>query len=135
MISKQTKALVNYWATTADHDFSTIGILFKAGKYAESLFFGHLVLEKILKALVVAKTEEQAPKIHDLIRLTEIAKTVLNKSEIKLLNKANSFNLRARYPDYKFSFYKLATKKYTQRYIKEIESLYKKLCHELKQQK
>lgn len=52
--------------------------LFKIKRYSDSLFFGHIVLEKILKALVVQKTKNQAPYSHDLIRLQETVKLELS---------------------------------------------------------
>ena len=130
-----TKKIIEYWQKTAEHDYEIMLYLFKGKKYSESLFFGHIVLEKILKGLVVEKTKKQAPYIHDLIRLREIAELELSQDEIKLLNKVNEFNIRARYPEYKLQFYKQCDKEYTKNYFDEIIKLYKKLCQKLKQKK
>lgn len=124
-----------YWLKTAENDYDTMQALFKAKRYSDSLFFGHLVLEKMLKSLVVLATKQQAPFIHDLIRLAELADIPLSDEETAFLNKVNDFNLRARYPDYKLRFYKQCTRKYTQSHRKKIEVLYKKLCQEQKQKK
>jgi len=135
MTEQNVKKIVEYWRKTAEYDYKTMVFLFKGKEYSNSLFFGHIVLEKILKALVVQRTKEQAPYIHDLVRLQEIAKLELSKEEINFLNKINDFNIRARYPEYKLQFYKACTKKYTEDYFYKIIELYKKLCQELKQKK
>ena len=132
MNEKQTHHVVAYWSKTAKHNYDTLLSLFKARRYSDSLFFGHLLLEKMLKALVVKKTKTQAPFTHDLIRLQQTAALDLTEEEIQLLNKVNDFNIRARYPDYKLKFYKVCTKEYTQKHLNQITSLYEKLCQKLK---
>lgn len=126
---------IDYWTKTAKHDFDTMLVLFETKRYSDSLFFGHIVLEKILKGHVVRHTKEQAPYIHDLVRLQEIANMVLSPEEIALLNSVNDFNIRSRYPEYKLLFYKTCTKKYAEEYRDGIVALYKKLCQKLKQKK
>ena len=130
-MSKFTKKdLVNYWVKTAKHDYKTMMALFNSKRYSDCLFYGHIVLEKILKALVVQQTEKQSPYSHNLLRLSQYAKLeeCLQSAEIELLGKVNDFNIRARYPDYKFRFYKKATLPYTVKYLSLIKNLYKKLC-------
>ena len=41
---------INYWRITALKDWDAVGHLFEKGDYLHALFFGHLVLEKLLKA-------------------------------------------------------------------------------------
>ncbi len=64
---------IHYWEATAKHDYETMLILFDAKRYSDCLFFGHIVLEKLLKGLVVKNTKEQAPFTHDLARLEQRA--------------------------------------------------------------
>ncbi len=109
--------------------------LFKSKRYVSSLFFGHIVLEKILKALVVEKTQKQAPFTHDLVRLYKLTQIERTEADRKILLDVSDFNIRARYPEWKLRFYKVCTKEYTQKYILEIDKLYKKLCQELKPKK
>jgi len=121
------KKLVKYWQETAAYDYDTMKSLVKSRRYASSLFFGHIVLEKILKALVVNQTKAHALYTHNLILLMKISKVELNKSEIDLLKMVNDFNIEARYPEYKLKFYKFCTE--------EVDKLYKKLCQKLKPKK
>lgn len=46
---------INYWLESAEHDLETSDTLFQADKYDWSLFIGHLVLEKLLKAVFLKK--------------------------------------------------------------------------------
>lgn len=135
LTKKQINELTNYWRKTAEHDFETLEALFKGKRYSDALFFGHIVLEKILKAHFVFYNVKQAPYTHDLLRLYEKSGLKLNKFEIEYLNRVNDFNIRARYPDFKLSFYKRATKSYAEKNIRTIRQLYKKLCLELEQKR
>ena len=135
MDNSQTKKIVNYWKETAECDYKVMNSLFKSKEYYGCLFFGHIVLEKILKALAVQEIKQQAPYIHDLVRLEEIANIELSEEEVKILKEVSAFNLKTRYPDYKLKFYKLCTKEFTKDYFNKIIILYKKLCQKLTQKK
>lgn len=129
------KKLVKYWQETAAYDYDTMKSLVKSQRYASSLFFGHIVLEKILKALIVNETKKYAQCTYDLVRLMEYSKISLSQKEIDLLNEINKFNIKARYPEHKSQFYKLCAKEYSSSYIREVDKLYKKLCQKLKPKK
>ena len=129
---KQLKEHINYWQITARHDYETMLGLFKIKRYSDALFFGHIVLEKILKALVVKATKKEAPKIHDLVRLGKLSEIDLTLDEWESLKMVNRFNMRTRYPDIKFQFYKLSDAKYTKENLDKIVKIYKKLCLLLK---
>jgi hypothetical protein len=55
------KKIIDYWKKTAQHDYEAMNDFFKIKRYVEALFFGHIVLEKILKAHVVKQTGIHAP--------------------------------------------------------------------------
>jgi len=124
--------LVKYWKDTAAHDYETMVSLYNSKRYSDCLFFGHIVLEKILKALAVKRVKQQAPLIHDLVRLQEIAGLNLEDDVIALFDRINEFNIRARYPDYKTEFYKRCDKKYADKYLSAIKKIYSALCLKLK---
>lgn len=102
---------VLYWINCAEHDLSTADKLFEAGKYDWTLFLGHLVLEKALKALFVKQNENLIPpKIHNLVRLAELSHLEFDDETRIFFDRVNDFNLEVRYPEYKNEFYKLCTK-------------------------
>lgn len=127
--------IVKYWQKTAEHDHKTMLGLFEIKRYSDSLFFGHIILEKTLKGLTVKKTREQAPYIHNLTKLAELAECDLLEEEMDLLDAVNKFNISCRYPEHKLEFYKRCNKEYTKNYFDKIVKLYKKLCQQLKQNK
>lgn len=121
MVAKKEKEdiekIVKYWQKTSERDFETMNDLFGIKRYPESLFFGHIVLEKILKCLVVKETGIEAPYTHNLAKLSELAKCNLFKEEMNLLDDVNKFNIRARYPEYKMRFFKQCNREYTKNYL------------------
>jgi len=134
-MSKNVKALIKYWQLSAEHDYITMRGLFGIKRYSDCLFFGHIILEKILKALVVQNTKQPARYSHNLIVLSEDAGLSFSEQDLKLLDSINRFNIRSRYPDVKFNFYKICTKKYSQEYLDKIIKLYKLLCQKLEKEK
>ena len=129
---KNIKELVKYWVQTTKHDFKTMMGLFNLKRYSDTLFYGHLVLEKILKALIVQNKKKHPQPTHNLLVLLKEAGIDLEKEEVEFLAEVNKFNIRTRYPDYKLSFYKIATLKYTRPRLEKIKLLYKKLCQKIK---
>jgi AbiV family abortive infection protein len=103
---KSEQEVVNYWLTASKEDFESAEILFKNKKYHHALFFCHLSIEKMLKAIIVKSTKTAPPLIHDLIRLAERAALDLNEAQKNDLAEITTFNIDARYDDYKLSFRK-----------------------------
>lgn len=111
------RRIIKYWSLTSRQDFETAEILFENKKYSHSLFFCHLSVEKLLKALIVQKTHVAPPLLHDLVRLAQKADIVLSSTIRDQLVEINSFNIQSRYDDYKLSFYKKAKKRFAAKYI------------------
>ncbi|MCX6719248.1 MAG: HEPN domain-containing protein [Candidatus Taylorbacteria bacterium] len=126
---------VKYWVNGAERDYATMEVLLTSKRYPESLFFGHIVLEKMLKAFVVLETKEQPPKIHDLSYLAKLANLDLEKDVLDYFELVNKFNIRARYDDYKKAFYETCTKEYTEVNFQRITEAYKKLCQKMTQKR
>jgi len=110
------------------YDYKTMLSLCKSKRYSACLFFGYLVLEKALKALVIEKTKDYAPRIHNLRRLAELARITLSPDELDFLSIVNEFNMAGRYPEEKFDFYKLCNKTYADKFLPKIKKMHKRLC-------
>ena len=132
LTDKQIKNNIKYWVEGATHDYDIYLSLKKNKKYSGALFFGHLVLEKALKATVVGLTKNYAPRIHDLAYLATLAKLDLSKENLLLLKQVNIFNMNTRYPDDRNNFYKICTAEFANKYYKEIEKIYRKICQSQK---
>ena len=65
--------LMNYWIENANEDYNVMNVLFSNKKNNYCLFFGQMVIEKLLKALYAKNNKEtpHAPKTHDLLYLAE----------------------------------------------------------------
>ena len=126
---------VKYWTDSAERDYATMEVLLSSKRYPESLFFGHIVLEKMLKAFVVLETKEQPLKSHDLSLLAKLANLDLEKDVLDYFELVNKFNVRARYDDYKQAFYKTCTKEYVDEHFQKITKQYKNLCQLMTQKK
>ncbi len=117
------KKIVTHWIETSDEDFITMETLFHSKSFGWALFLGHISTEKLLKALYVKKFEEHAPFTHNLYRLAELIGLEMSDEYADWLDEITSFNLNARYDDYKKEFYKLCTPQYTETWIEKIKDL------------
>ncbi len=87
--------------------------LYGGGKrYDYALFFVHLSLEKLLKAIHYHRKDSNPLPIHDLVELSKRAEIEMAEPQLADLKEISSFNLSARYDDYKKNFYKKANKEY-----------------------
>ena len=87
---------------------------------------------KTLKAAYVKHISANIPYTHDLVKIAEKAKLELTELQKNLLDEITTFNIKARYPDFKGRFYKKATRKFTERYIVKIKELRKWLIQKSK---
>ena len=115
--------LIKYWIDSSDHDFLAMGHLFEKGDYTWSLFIGHLVIEKLLKAWYVQNLSNTPPFIHDLVRLAEKGGLSLDEDQMDLLDTISTFNLQARYDDYKMEFQCKCTQEFTEKWLDIIKEL------------
>ncbi len=115
--------IVKHWIETSDEDFKTMLVLYDSKSYSWSLFLGHLSIEKLLKALFVKKNKKHAPFLHNLYRLAELNEISMTDEQSDWLDKITSFNLNARYDDYKREFYSLCSVEFTTEWIEKIKIL------------
>jgi len=90
---------IEYWKTGSDEDFAAAQALLEKGHFRHSLFCAHLALEKMLKAHVTRKINDVPPRIHNLVRLAEIADLNLDTEQEQFLREFNVYQLEGRYPD------------------------------------
>ena len=90
---------VRYWRNGAEEDWAVALELIERRKIRHALFIAHLALEKTLKAHVCRVTNDLAPRIHNLVKLSEIAHMKLSETDIDLLAEVNEFNIEGRYPE------------------------------------
>lgn len=90
---------IAYWRNGASEDWEVAQELVQNGRTRHGLFFAHLALEKALKAHVCDQTKDLAPRIHNLVRLAELAAIPASVEQMRVLAEMNAFNIEGRYPD------------------------------------
>lgn len=97
------KDLAKRWDDSADDNWRTAQILFDNKQYSDCLFFGHLTLEKALKARILRVTDTLPPVSHNLVLLARTAGLTLGKTQEQDLAEITTFNIDARYDIIKLS--------------------------------
>lgn len=115
--------IVKHWINTSDEDFETMISLYNSKSYSWSLFLGHISIEKLLKAYYVKKNKTHAPFTHNLYRLAELNEIEMSNEQSDWLDKITSFNLNARYDDYKREFYSMCTEDFSTYWIEIIKTI------------
>ena len=123
--------IMNYWIESSDKDYEVMIDLQKqlnlqkSKRNSYALFFGHLLIEKLLKAIYAKnnKNNPYAPKSHDLDYLAEKMNLEITEHQNDLLITISRFNMEARYGDYKKTFENKCTDEYTDNQIKNIEEV------------
>jgi len=124
--------IMRYWIDSSEVDFKAMENLFNNGHYVWALFIGHLVIEKLLKAYHVKNVDVSVPPIHDLTKIAEKADLTLSENQKDFLDEVTTFNIKARYPDYKNRFFKKATREFTEIYITKIKEFRQWLIEKIK---
>ena len=119
---------IAYWRNGAEDDWDAAKQLIDGSKIRQGMFFAHLALEKLLKAHVCKNSGKLAPKIHNLVRLSEIAGLQLKPEDIEILAEMNEFNLEGRYP---VTFLPPPTKKESLEFMKKAEGIFEWLTQKL----
>ncbi len=123
---------IDYWLKSAAHDLASAETLFQNSRNDWCLFLGHLVIEKIMKAFFVRDNQNHTPPFtHNLSVLASHTNLKLTAEQEAFLLELNQFNIRARYPDYKFEFYKKCTPEFTEHYFTKIKDLYQWLLTQI----
>jgi HEPN domain-containing protein len=123
---------IAYWVSTAVDDLESIDYLFNGKKYVQALFFAHLSLEKILKALWVKNNElDFPPKTHNLSYLYENSKIALSEEQTDFLQTMNVYQIEGRYPDYISQLHNSTSKEKAETIINESKKLFQCLQEKL----
>lgn len=115
--------LVKYWMDTAERDLETVEHLFDSGDYHWALFIGHLVVEKLFKALYVQNIGGMPPRIHDLARLAGRCGLEPDEAMLDKLDMISRFNLSVRYPDYQQEIYRMCTRSFSLEALDSIKEM------------
>jgi HEPN domain-containing protein len=112
MMTKQD--YINFWIEQAEDDWSAVDTLFKGKNFMQSLFFAHLVIEKLCKSLWIKYNDENVPpRTHNLIHLLTSTPIDLSDERSELLLNLHRFQLEGRYPDYLTKMHNICNEQFT----------------------
>lgn len=115
---------IDFWISQADDDWNAVDTLYKGKNYLQSLFFAHLVIEKLCKSLWIKyNTDNVPPKTHNLIHLISSTPIELTDDKSELLLILNRFQLEGRYPEYLTKMHKICNKQFTKSTINSTNEL------------
>lgn len=120
-----TGKTISYWRETAAYDMETARVLQERARNPSALFFGHLALEKLLKALVVKATGTHAPLTHRLAKLASLTGHEAPPDFATDLELITEFNIEGRYPEDKLLLYAKCTPEFTAGHMARIEEIYR----------
>jgi HEPN domain-containing protein len=115
--------IYRYWIDSSDKDYKTMIHLYESKDFSWSLFLGHIVIEKLIKATVVKSINDHAPFTHDLTKLADLSNLEFTEEQLDWLDTITAFNLNARYESYKQAFYIKCTPEYSKEWIDKIQNL------------
>jgi HEPN domain-containing protein len=118
------KQHIDYWLNSAKDSWETAMFNYEGKQRLAALFFFHLTIEKVLKAIWVKDNVSNIPTFtHDLQKL--LSETSLNApaEHYDYLSVMNAWNIESRYPDYKNTLSKIATDEYLLSHYKKTKQL------------
>ncbi|KKQ34264.1 MAG: HEPN domain protein [Candidatus Nomurabacteria bacterium GW2011_GWB1_37_5] len=116
--------MIAYWRKSAQEAKEAAYDNFRSGHPDWGFFLWHLAIEKLLKGILIKKGLIPPP-VHDLEKLSLTAKLTLDQKQRAWLSEITSYNINARYDDYKRQFYKKVTQDdYATKWQKICEDFY-----------
>ena len=122
------KQHVDYWLRSVAENMKDMRAAINGKRRTNAMFCGHLAVEKTLKALCAVRGIT-IYREHNLLKLAKEAGLIaaLTTAQQEDLLTITSFNIEARYDDFKLRFYAMCTPKYVNAWSKKITMWYKEL--------
>jgi HEPN domain-containing protein len=122
------KQHVDYWLHGATENMKDMRAAIKSKRRSMAMFCGHLAIEKMLKGLCTVRGVN-IQREHKLIKLAKESglNTTLSFEQREELSIITSFNIEARYDDFKMRFHSTCTPQYITEWSKKITTWYKDL--------
>ena len=94
-----------------------------SGRYLYVLFCCQQAAEKMLKALISERTNDFPPRVHQLVRLAEVAKIELSDEHLELLLELSAYYIQTRYPEELPSLGAKVTGPYSREVLRKTEEI------------
>jgi len=90
---------IERWVEQARYDLETARAMQQSSRYLYVVFCCQQAVEKVLKALIVHKTSDFPPRLHNLPRLAEIAGVGLDPDREAFIGELSGYYIQTRYPE------------------------------------
>jgi HEPN domain-containing protein len=87
------------WVDQAQYDLETAKAMLSSGRHLYVLFCCQQAVEKALKAIIVRRTGELPPRVHNLLRLAEAAQVQPSADQSRFLGELSAYYIQSRYPE------------------------------------
>ncbi|MBU1671697.1 MAG: HEPN domain-containing protein [Actinobacteria bacterium] len=87
------------WIEQSKYDLETARAMLDSSRYLYVLFCCQQALEKILKAIIVKRSGDMPPRIHNLMRLAEKGQIVLSDERADFVRELSAYYIQTRYPE------------------------------------
>jgi len=118
-----------HWIEKAQYDLDTAKAMIKTGRYLYVLFCSQQAIEKILKAIIAKRTNKHPPRIHNLVRLAELASLELNKGQDVFIKTLTRFYIKTRYPEVVKKISVTVNSKFAKEYYIKTKEMYRCLSN------
>jgi len=109
---------IDFWIEQAEDDWKAVFTLYNGKNYLHSLFFAHLVVEKLCKSLWIKHNSENIPpRTHNLIHLLSATPIEVANDKSEFLLNLNRFQLEGRYPEYLTKMHNICNETFTKSMI------------------
>jgi HEPN domain-containing protein len=122
---------VEYWLDIAEYDLETARAMQQSERYLYTVFMWQQALEKLLKAIHIQQTGDEAPRTHNLVYLLGLLNLPQPPEYLKLMTNLNTYYLEGRYPGYKQRLSQLLTPQLAQDFLTKSEDCFKWLQSQL----
>jgi HEPN domain-containing protein len=104
MVKKQTlKKAIDFWIKAAQDNFQTATAMLKTGHYCFAMFMCQQSLEALLKAIVIMRSKERPPYLHQLGALLKATGLKVPCKILEVLIEADQHYIKTRYKEDRFN--------------------------------
>ena len=123
---------IDFWKKRGLEDWDTAEYNMQGKRNTAALFFFHLCIEKLLKAVwVKSNVGNTQPFSHDLIGISNQTDLNVEADWYDYLNTINRWNIKGSYPDYKMKLHSIANADYMELHFQKVNSLKKWLLSKI----
>lgn len=119
------------WLDDAEYDLGSAEAMLASGKFFFVIFMCHLAIEKLLKAVIIERTETPPPRIHGLISLAAKSGVFFSEEHREIINELDDMGVVTRYPDGRQALTETLTKERATKIFKRTVEFNKWLKQEL----